>query len=73
MENGREVIDNEDVHIQATVAVLNSTIKRHDDALGEIFARLGKIERLIYIGIGGVIVIGGLVTIVGGKILRLLA
>mgnify|MGYP001602473465 CR=1 FL=1 len=73
MPNGHEGTDNDDVHIQATVAVLNSTVESHDKALGEIFARLGRIERLIYIGLGGVLVMAGLVSIIGGKILRLLA
>ena len=43
------------------------------DSMKEIFARLRTVERLIYIAVGGVIVTGGIVSIVGGKILGLLA
>ena len=44
-----------------------------DGALVRIDDRVRGLERLIYIAMGGVIVIGGLLAVIGGKILRLLA
>lgn len=41
--------------------------------LGGIESRLQTIERLVWIAVGGVVVIGGLTTFVGGNILKLLA
>lgn len=38
----------------------------------EIFQRLGKIERLIFIGIGAIGGVGGLATFFGWNILKLL-
>src|SRR6185436_6675365 len=35
--------------------------------------RLRTIERLVWIAVGGLIVVGGLVSIIGGSILKLLA
>ena len=37
-----------------------------------IFERLGKIERLMYIGMGGVIVLGGIFAFLGKRILEVL-
>ena len=41
--------------------------------LGGIDGRLRTIERLVWIAVGGVVVIGGLTAIIGGNILKLLA
>ena len=84
MPNLSVASDNDDVHIQAEVAALKERVRslteefdkeveRREEGMGGIYSRLQTIERLIYIGLGGVIVIGGLVSIIGGKILKLLA
>ena len=71
--------DNEDVHIQATVAMLTertraltATVDRHEGSMGGIYTRLQTIERLIYIGLGGLLAIGSLATFFGWNILKLL-
>ena len=42
-------------------------------ALKEIYERVRMLERLVWIAVGGVVVVGGIVSIVGGNILKLLA
>lgn len=37
-----------------------------------IFEKIESIQRLVWIGVGGVIVLGGVVTIIGSKLLRVL-
>lgn len=71
--------DNDDVHIHAQVAMLSertrtlsAAVDRHEGAMGGIFTRLQTIERLIYIGIGSVGMVGALATFFGWNILRLL-
>jgi|CXWL01.1.fsa_nt_gi hypothetical protein len=64
--------DNDDVHLQSTVAVLKSTVERHEGQWEGVYDRLGKIERLIYLGIGGGTAIGLLATFFGWNILKLL-
>jgi len=53
----------------------NHTIE--DQKMGQVLERMDNrqrtIERLVWIAVGGVIVIGALVGIIGGSILRLLA
>ncbi len=79
MANGIDGSDNDDVHIQSTVAMLmertttlKNTVERHDGILDGIFSRLGKIERLIFIGIGAVGAVGALASFFGWNILKLL-
>ena len=64
--------ENEDVHLQATIAVLKATVERHENILDGIFGRLVKIERLIFIGIGAVGAVGALASFFGWNILKLL-
>ena len=71
--------DNDDVHIHAQVAMLHertrtltASVDRHEGAMGSIFTRLQTIERLIYIGIGSVGMVGALATFFGWNILKLL-
>ena len=71
--------DNDDVHLQSQVAVLNErtralgvVVERHEGAMGGIYSRLQTIERLIYIGLGGLLAISGLATFFGWNILKLL-
>ena len=71
--------DNDDVHIQAQVAMLTErtqtlakTVERQDDQMGGIYRRLQTIERLIWIGIGGLGMISALATFFGWNILKLL-
>ena len=71
--------DNDDVHIHATVAMLTertntlkSTVERHEGSMGGIYTRLQTIERLIYIGLGGLLAVSGLATFFGWNILKLL-
>ena len=71
--------DNGDVHIQSQVAVLNErtrtlgmTVDRHDRDMGSIYSRLGKIERLIYIGMGGLLALTSVASFFGWNILKLL-
>ena len=71
--------DNGDVHIQSQVAMLTertrtltASVDRHEGAMGSIFTRLQTIERLIYIGIGSVGMVGALATFFGWNILKLL-
>ena len=42
-------------------------------SLKEIYDRLRTLERLIWIAVGGLVVVGGIVSIVGGNILKLLS
>ena len=42
-------------------------------SLREIYERIRTLERLVWIAVGGVVVVGGIVSIVGGNILKLLA
>ena len=71
--------DNGDVHIHAQVAMLQErtraltvTVDRHESSMGGIYSRLGKIERLIWIGIGGLGAVGALATFFGWNILKVL-
>ena len=71
--------DNDDVHIQARVAMLTERtralaqiVERHEDAIDGVYSRLGKIERLIYIGLGGVLAVGGIASFFGWNILKVL-
>ena len=71
--------DNDDVHIHAQVAMLHErtrslsvTVDRHESSMGGIYSRLGKIERLIWIGIGGLGAVGALATFFGWNILKVL-
>ena len=41
-------------------------------SLKEIFERLRVLERLVWIAMGAVVVVGGIVSIVGGNILKLI-
>jgi hypothetical protein len=41
--------------------------------LGGIDGRLRTIERLVWIAVGGVVVVGGLTAIIGGNIMQLLS
>ena len=42
-------------------------------SLKEIYERIRVLERLVWIAVGGVIVTGGIVSIVGGNILKILS
>ena len=71
--------DNDDVHLQAKVAVLmertgtlRDTVERHENIIDGVFKRLGKIERLIYIGLGGLLALSGIASFFGWNILKLL-
>ena len=71
--------DNEDVHIHSQLAVLtertktlSATVERHEVSMDGIYTRLQTIERLIYIGLGGLLAIGSLATFFGWNILKLL-
>lgn len=70
--------DNGDVHIQSQVAMLAErssglldTVKRHEDAIDGIYARLQTIERLCYIGVGGIVIISGMIGLFGSQILKM--
>ena len=71
--------ENGDVHIQAQVAVLSertrthgATIERHEGSIDRIYSRLGKIERLIWIGIGGGLALTSVASFFGWNILKML-
>lgn len=75
--------ENDDVHLQSSIAMLTerlSALQRevsaHDqkdtDTQALIFEKLDSIFRLIWIAFGGVIVIGGVIALIGGNILKLL-
>lgn len=63
--------DNDDVHLQTTVAVLKATVERHEGQWEGVYSRLGKIERLCYIGVGGITVIAGMIGIFGTQLVKM--
>lgn len=74
-----EQTDNDDVHIQAQIAMLTertrslvSIVDRHEGSMVGIYNRLQNIERLIYIGLGGLLMLSGLATFFGWNILKML-
>lgn len=71
--------DNGDVHIHAQVATLaertralTQTADRHETAIDGIRSQLSDIKRLIYIGLGGVLAVGGIASFFGWNILKML-
>ena len=65
----------------ATFTERISALKEQFDAHDErdmatqdmLFSKLESIQRLVWIAVGGVVVIGALVSLVGGSIMKLLA
>jgi len=75
--------DNNEVHSHERIAVLLEKVTTLKDDLinheeqcerskAEIYSRLGKIERLAYLAIGGIVAIGGIANFFGWNILKLL-
>lgn len=46
--------------------------EQDDEALKDIFSRLGKLERLAYISMGAIIAVGSVASFFGWNILKLL-
>jgi hypothetical protein len=66
--------------LQNSASRFEENLRNHsieDQKMGEVLTRMDErqrvIERLVWIAVGGVGVIGALTTIIGGNILRLLA
>lgn len=63
-----------DVFTEAQLVQLEARWKSDIQAkVDSMDARVRVIERLVWIGVGGIVVLGGLVSIIGNNILRLLA
>ena len=58
---------------EADLAHINGTDLGTNQSLRDIYDRIRTLERLVWIAVGGVVVTGGIVSIVGGNILKLLA
>ena len=66
--------------METRVAVLEEKLRQHQeddnrvhDSIIDMDKRLRTIERLTYIGIGGLIILAGVVGLVGTRILNLLS
>ena len=70
MPNGQKWDD----FTEAQLAQLEARWKSDMQAkVDDMDTRLQVIERLVWVGIGGIVVLGGLVSIIGTNILKLLA
>lgn len=58
---------------EADLAHRNGHQLTTQESLKEIYDRIRILERLVWIAVGGVVVTGGIVSIIGGNLLRLLA
>lgn len=66
-------IERSAARFEADLAHRSVSDKNMREWLTAIEERLRTVERLVWIAVGGVVVLGGIITLIGGNILRLLA